>query len=254
MDGAATEDSHCMFEMEAVPAAPPPEDQARADTGTGAADGAETAIITPGAYSGGNKLPEASFHPDGNREIRSMILAALPMPPMPVLACKELPGEQSFVDTELKAISSHDLIAHMMNVSCTVVSESKNEERKKLQWALQDQLFKQLDEWQASNDPGGEKQLLPPPEFGYMLLGEYTRMYIQSYMPDPTKAQDIRFLPASEVDRGHIVWKKALEFQKAQDVLYGPCTFGGGTRTLQNLEYGDLVQHSIRRMMASAQC
>jgi hypothetical protein len=30
---------------------------------------------------------------DGLREIRAMIIAALPFPPMPVMACRELAGE-----------------------------------------------------------------------------------------------------------------------------------------------------------------
>lgn len=74
-------------------------------------------------------------------------------------------------------------------------------------------------------------------------------------MPDPTKEQDIRFLPASEVDRNHVVWRRTLEFQKAQDVLYGPCSFGstlGSRKALASMEYGELVQHSVRRMLASA--
>lgn len=214
-------------------------------------------IITPGAFSSSSsscaKLPEPTFHPDGNREIRSMILAALPMPPMPILACKELQGEQSFVDSDLKAISSHDLIAHLMNISCTVVCREKNEERKQLQWKIQEDLFRQLDEWQAKHDPKGEEQLLPPPEFGYGLLGEITRLYIQSYMPDPTNVQDVRFLPAEDIDKSHVVWKRTLEFQKAQDVLYGPCTYGkSSARNLKDMEYRELVQHSVRRMLASS--
>ena len=249
--------------MEAAASAAAAEDAGGASGNTGAAfeemteAGGGDVIITPGAFSSSSpscaKLPEPAFHPDGNREIRSMILAALPMPPMPILACKELQGEQSFVDSDLKAISSHDLIAHLMNISCTVVCREKNEERKQLQWKIQEDLFRQLDEWQAKHDPKGEEQLLPPPEFGYGLLGEITRLYIQSYMPDPTNAQDVRFLPAEDIDKSHVVWKRTLEFQKAQDVLYGPCTYGkSSARNLKDMEYRELVQHSVRRMLASS--
>lgn len=278
-DECVTHDSHCMFEVEIAAHASSETNEAGAADNAGAAaqemtanqgqnsdepavtpeqkmqDGnleMSTIIITPGAFSGSPNLPEQTFHPDGNREIRSMILAALPMPPMPILACKEIAGEQSFVESELTAVSSHDLIAHLINVSCTVVVAEKNEQRQQIQWKLQENLFSQLDEWQAQHDPGGKKQLLPPPEFGYALLSECTRMYIQSYMPDPTKAQDVRFLPAEDVDRGHAVWKRAMEFQKAQDVLYGSCTFGGFTKHFQEMDYMQLVQHSVRRMLASA--
>lgn len=198
-------------------------------------------------------LPEASYHPDGNREIRSMVLAALPIPPMPILASRELGDERSFTDNEAKAISSHDLIAHLMNVSCTVVSSQKNADRERIQWKLQEELFARVDAWQLENDPGSEKQLLPPPDFAYSLLAEFTRLYIQSYMPDPSKAQDVRFLPACDIDKGHVVRRKAMEFQKAQDVLYGACQFGDFSNDLSQMEYWELVHHSVRRMLASAQ-
>lgn len=36
-------------------------------------------------------------HRDGNREIRAMIIAALPFPPMPIMVCRELAGECRWV-------------------------------------------------------------------------------------------------------------------------------------------------------------
>ena len=195
---------------------------------------------------------EPVFHPDGNREIRSMILAALPVPPMPILACKELGDERSYVEAELKAISSHDLLAHLMNICCTVVSSARNEQRRIMQEKLQeDELFSKLDAWQEKNDPGGEKQLLPPVELSYSILGNFTRKYVQSYMQDPNKVQDVRFIPLQDVDREHVVYRKALEFHRAQDVLYGPCCFAGGLGEKMP-EYAELVQHSVRRILASS--
>lgn len=185
-----------------------------------------------------------------------MILAALPVPPMPIMASRELADERSFVDEEIKAISSHDLLAHLMNLCCTVVSSSRNDQRKELQERLQQEdLFSKLDEWQEQNDPGGKKQLLPPVDVSYRMLGDFTRKYVQSYMPDPSRTQDVRFIPWQDVDRTHTVYRKALEFQRAQDVLYGPCYFAGGgamadTGPLYN--YADLVQHSVRRILASS--
>jgi hypothetical protein len=36
-------------------------------------------------------------HADGLREIRAMIIAALPCPPMPIMVCRELAGECRWV-------------------------------------------------------------------------------------------------------------------------------------------------------------
>ena len=106
---------------------------------------------------------------------------------------------------------------------------------------------------QEINDPGGLKQLVPPLDLTYAIMCEFTRMYIQSYMPNPAKEQDIRFIPLHEVDRDHVVHRKALEFQRAQDVLYGPCSFGNPPLPLDSMGYSDLLQHSVRRILACSQ-
>jgi hypothetical protein len=42
-------------------------------------------------------LQQQQQHRDGLREIRSMIIAALPFPPMPIMVCRELAGECRWV-------------------------------------------------------------------------------------------------------------------------------------------------------------
>jgi hypothetical protein len=77
-------------------------------------------------------------------------------------------------------------------------------------------------------------------------MGNATRKYIQTYMPDSDKQQDIRFLPMEDVDGNHVVRRKALDFQKAQDVIYGACS----SQSLDGMSYEELVQHSARRILA----
>jgi hypothetical protein len=54
---------------------------------------------------------------DSEREIRSMILAAFPCPPLPLLVLKETNSEMLSTDNLDKEINSHDMIAHFMQVA-----------------------------------------------------------------------------------------------------------------------------------------
>lgn len=196
-----------------------------------------------------------SQHRDGMREIRAMVVAALPCPPMPVMASRELEGESSFTDSAGACCSSHDLIAHLMNIACTCATERQNKVRAELQIKLHAELFDEVDEWRRSEpDP---KIVLPPVDWSYRVLGNFTRRYIQSYMPDPSREQDVRFIPLHEIDRTHFVHARALEYQKAQDTMYGKCR-AVWLRGYDVMSYAELVQMSILRIIessnASASC
>ena len=75
------------------------------------------------------------------REIRAMIMSALPCPPMPVMSSREVDGfcEEQFC-------SSHDLLAHLMNVACTVSTQEQNQNRAEIQARLQGELFDKVDQ------------------------------------------------------------------------------------------------------------
>jgi hypothetical protein len=79
-------------------------------------------------------------------------------------------------------------------------------------------------------------------------MSSFTRNYISSYMPDPTKEQDIRFVPVVDIDRTHPVHLSALDFQKAQDTLYGRCSIDC-IRDYDRMSYAELVQLSVARVM-----
>jgi hypothetical protein len=50
-----------------------------------------------GSTNSEEKMTSSAEHRDGLREIRSMIIAALPFPPMPIMVCRELGGECRWV-------------------------------------------------------------------------------------------------------------------------------------------------------------
>jgi hypothetical protein len=190
---------------------------------------------------------------DAMREVRSMIVAALPVPPMPIMVSREL-ADENFAASS--TCSSHDLIAHMMNIACTCATEKQNADRALLQTQLQADLFEAVDSWRASEpDP---LLVLPPIAWTYRVLGEFTRRYVQSYLPDPAKDQDVRFVPVHEVDRTHAVHRRAVEFQKAQDLLYGKCRMltvdkkgERYARSYDHMSYAELVQMSVARILDS---
>lgn len=195
--------------------------------------------------------PQIKPHPDAMREVRAMTVAALPVPPMPIMVSRELAGE-NFVSSS--TCSSHDLIAHLMNVACTCATERQNAERALIQARLQAELFDAVDSWREREpDP---LLVLPPIAWTYRVLGDFTRKYVQSYMPDAQREQDLRFVPAHEIDRTHAVHRRAVEFQKAQDLLYGKCamlTVGKKgdryARSYDHMSYAELVQMSVARIL-----
>jgi hypothetical protein len=68
-------------------------------------------------------------------------------------------------------------------------------------------------------------------------------------MPDPSKQQDVWFLPYEDIDLTHFVHAKALEFQKARSILYGACRMPH--RDLDRMSYAELLQLSVQRIMES---
>ena len=186
-------------------------------------------------------VAEDMTHPDGNREIRSMVMAALPLPPLPLLVYRELQGELSFVDSDHQVTSSHDLIAHMMNIACAVASSSINNSRMERQSSLMGDLFSTLDDFLDKN----AHLQVPDEKWCYEAAMHFTRLYIGTYLV--RQDNDIRFLlDASAINESHRLHKMALEYQKAQDVLYGACM--QPEKKLEDMSYLQLVQHSFRRM------
>ena len=177
---------------------------------------------------------------DGNREIRSMVMVSFPIPPLPLIVCKEMEDELSFVHADHAVTSSHDLVAHLINVTCVVASSAVNAQRMKRQKEIMDSFFDKID--------SHREEVNHSEEWCYKAATEFTRIYTASYMQKSTDV-DMRFVPASEIDRNHKVFRKMIEFQKAQDILYG--AFSSGVN-LEQMTFGQLVQHSFKRILAAA--
>jgi len=84
-------------------------------------------------------------HPDGAREIRAMVLASIPIPPMPAIGSKRLEDEHGTVENHTSAFCSFNMIAHMLNICAKHRNESADIQRKQLQKLADDKLFAQID-------------------------------------------------------------------------------------------------------------
>jgi hypothetical protein len=177
---------------------------------------------------------------DSTREIRSMILLSLPCPPMPMLVSKEVMDEASYVHLESATCSSHDLIAHLLNKA--TVSSVSHHLRKESQQNANDILCARFDEWRAANPD----LKVPPLEKSYEFFAEFTRYHIQSFMADPTKDIDVRFVPPHQVDTGSNMHSTSMDFALAQDILFGSLD---GVRSVEAMSYPEFIQQSARRML-----
>ena len=115
---------------------------------------------------GATWLARYMAHPDGCREIRAMVLASMPAPPMPAIGCKRLEDEHGTVESNQSAFCSFDMIAHMLNVTAKHKNEAANVQRMELQKQAEQVLFEKIDAFQAM--PTDVKEVWP-------LLCEYKR-------------------------------------------------------------------------------
>lgn len=153
---------------------------------------------------------------DTYREVRSMILVALPCPPLPVIACRPVDGESSFVAEQYVISDSHDLLAHLLNIRAACLQTQVDTERELLQRQACDKLVQEFDKWAAnkpaSADPYG---YLPPVETSYSFFCHFIREYVATF----TRCKglpDIRMPNVADIGREHSVAKNAIRFAKVR--------------------------------------
>ena len=116
----------------------------------------------------------------------SMVLVALPFPPMPVCCLK---GD----DNEDAVMSSHDLIARCMASAALMPwTAAEQQENIDLKTQILDNLLHRVEQFDELPD-------------AYVAFGECTRDYISVYFPKHARKNvDVRILPASHVVSGDV--------------------------------------------------
>jgi hypothetical protein len=174
-------------------------------------------------------------------EMRSILLMSLPCPPLPMLVCREI-EESDFLYPGDTYCNSHDLIGYLLNrATCAQTNtEELHRNRKRFQTGALRTLINRFDHWKTNNSECD----VPPLEISFTFFTEYTRAYIQSYMPYPDKLLDIRFVPPTSIERGELLHTKSVDFAKAQNILYGKIE----RRCASSMTYAEIIQISARRI------
>lgn len=178
---------------------------------------------------------------DANREVRSMVMTAFPCPPLPqiVVQCST---------TNLVTASSHDTIAHGLNIACTVYNSAVNNQRRETQHKLQQEYNKSIDIlWEMNRD------MLCDPNSDdakrnicthmlYDVMQKYTRQYIATILP--SAGEDIRFFPYDDIDVGSPIHRQTVDHMMGQMVISG--VVGKSRNELSQMSYRDLLLYFFR--------
>jgi hypothetical protein len=136
---------------------------------------------------------------DSTQEIRAMILAALPYPPLPILLPKLDASGEDVLQT------SHDLISMLLRESCAKRTVSENQARMQRQQAALAGFMRDL---------GGEA-CASPVEL-YRIYCAYTMHHIATYLPPGAPPPALRFLPLDHPCKGDKTHRAMCDYMAAQ--------------------------------------
>jgi hypothetical protein len=140
---------------------------------------------------------------DSTQEMRAMILAALPYPPLPV-ALRRLEDGNALGDEVLQ--TSHDIISNMLVESCAKGSAAENASRRRTQVAVLGDLLRALT----------ADGLQEPPQL-YATYCTFTARHIASYVTSGGGAiPEIRFLPLGHVCKGDSAHLRMCDYMAGQ--------------------------------------
>lgn len=145
---------------------------------------------------------EGSSHEDANRELRSIMLSLLHLPPMPAVVTMVERDGGSVMESD-HSESSHTVIATLVEWHAVMDNSKFNNERMAAQAALQTTFHEQL----AKVDLDG------PIESIYSFYCHHTRLWVNCYTPIGNK---LLFKPLDSVCAGDKVHSNMLSYAKAQ--------------------------------------
>lgn len=147
---------------------------------------------------------------DQNAEIRAMILTALPFPPLPIKAWT-LEENSSQLDHQT-AITSHDIISHLLELACNDPDKTIHEPRQKRQQLV---LRGFLEEVMALENVDE----IPPPKM-YEIYCKHTARHVETFFLEG-RVPPIEFLPMHVVERKDPVHTQMCDYMAGQAVLLG---------------------------------
>jgi len=168
---------------------------------------------------------------DSTQEIRAMILAALPYPPLPILLPKLHASGEDILQT------SHDLISMLLRESCAKRTASENKARQQRQQAVLAGFMRSVTSEACAS----------PPEL-YRVYCEYTMHHIATYLPPGAPQPVLRFLPLDHPCKGDKTHKTMCDYMAAQarilELPDGECA-----ENWLRYEYFDMLLHARSRLI-----
>lgn len=169
---------------------------------------------------------------DSTQEMRAMILAALPYPPLPVVV--EGLDEDNRVAGE-RVQTSHDLLANLLLHACAKNSAQENLERQRRQQGVLRSLVDHM---------CCRGQLQPVPEL-YETYCHHTRLHIATYTPTPLP---LRFAPLASVCKGDPTHLRMCDYMAGQAVILEEPN-GHSAQDWLCREYADMLAINRTRLL-----
>jgi len=172
---------------------------------------------------------------DHTQEMRAMILAALPLPPLPVVM-ERLDEDNRVGDQTVQ--TSHDVFSNLLLHACARNSESENTQRR----VAQTRILRSLVDHLANRGQ---------PQSGLELYGTYchhTLLHAATYLPDQVGPPPMRFAPLASVVKGDPTHRRMCDYMAAQAVILQEPN-GHSAQDWLCREYADMLTMARDRLL-----
>ena len=142
---------------------------------------------------------------DSNREIRAMILAAIPYPPLPVEAKRFDEDGNKLGDSTI--ITSHDILSNLLEQASVRDTADTHKSRK----------ARQMDVLRSFMNALVKDGMLKPDAL-YKVYCEHTHSHISTYYPTGHQPE-LKFFPLEHVSKGDTVHMRMCDWMAAQSLL-----------------------------------
>jgi len=192
---------------------------------------------TAQALPEGVRVEDRAF--DETQELRAMIMAALPYPPLPVTLVRVEDGSDRLGDGVLQ--TSHDIISNLLKHACVTHTVSENKERQRRQQEILRDFLRVL----------AKDGMQPPPEL-YRTLCDFSQRHIATYikgLESSSTPPEIRFEPLDSVCKGDAAHRKMCDYMAAQGRLL-ELPAGLSAQDWARREYADMLLIARSRLVS----
>eukprot|EP00961_Rhodomonas_salina_P299814 3939228-Rhodomonas_salina.4 len=145
-------------------------------------------------------------------EMVAMVMASLPVPPMPMIVGKEVPDEITVMSGDYTICNSHDLMGMLLLTAMSRDQKKENEIRSNAQKECMQALFDDIKSIGATETTTCEIQ-----ERVYDAFCKFTRGNISAL----SSSTDVRFAPLASIQREDRIHIATCHHCAAQDIIYG---------------------------------